>query len=543
MQDHAEFQHALEILGDWKWRLNNLYWITDKDGKRVQFKLNWAQERLFNEMHHQNVILKARQLGFTTFIQLFMLDACLFHSNVRAGTIAHNLSDAQAIFRDKVKYPYDNLPEELRARRPIIRDSANELALSNNSTLRVATSLRSGTMQYLHVSEYGKLCAKYPEKAREVRTGALNTVQAGQVVFIESTAEGQEGHFFEVCEQAQSLERLGERLTPLDFKFHFFPWWKAPEYRIDPAGVVIPDALARYFGKLEQADGITLHAAQKAWYVKKAATQLGDMKREYPSTPKEAFEASVEGAYYGKLLEQAELEGRIGDFPAVKELPIHTAWDIARGQYTSIWFWQRLPKRVRIVGFFQNCGQGMPYYAQQVRRLYTERGWLRYDPIDVFPHDARVTEWGSNKSRIEQLMEEGFKPRIATDMDIDDGINAVMATLPHCEFDAAACAEGLRMLRTYRRDWDEEHAVWKSAPCHNDSSHGADAFRYLAIFEKERHSEVVSKANEQETRWPTASNKPAPRELSFTADPQTGIISSNLTIDQIIKRNARRSKR
>src|SRR5829696_9052324 len=92
---------------------------------------------------------------------------------------------------------------------------------SNNSSIRVGTSLRSGTLQYLHVSEYGKLCAKYPEKAREVRTGALNTIQSGQVVFIESTAEGQEGHFFELSEAARAKERRGVPLTPLDFKFLF----------------------------------------------------------------------------------------------------------------------------------------------------------------------------------------------------------------------------------------------------------------------------------------------------------------------------------
>ena len=123
-----------------------------------------------------NAILKARQLGFTTFIQLFMLDAAVFNKNVRAGTIAHNLLDAQTIFRDKVKFPYDQLPETVRASVPTITDSATELVLANNSSIRVGTSLRSGTLQYLHVSEYGKLCAKYPEKAREVRTGALNTV-------------------------------------------------------------------------------------------------------------------------------------------------------------------------------------------------------------------------------------------------------------------------------------------------------------------------------------------------------------------------------
>src|ERR1700730_8167795 len=206
MPAHATSQRlkVVERYGDWRWRLNNLYAIVDENGERVPFRTNWAQEQLLEEMHVQNVILKARQLGFTTAIQIFMLDQCVFHSNVRAGTIAHTLSDAQAIFRDKIRFPYDSLPDALRNRRSLIRDSANELALSNNSVIRVATSHRSGTLQFLHISEYGKLCARYPEKAREVRTGALNTVQAGQMVFIESTAEGQEGHFFNLCDRAQA---------------------------------------------------------------------------------------------------------------------------------------------------------------------------------------------------------------------------------------------------------------------------------------------------------------------------------------------------
>ena len=219
-------------------------------------------EALLAELHYLNVILKARQLGFTTFIQLFMLDACLFNSNIRAGTIAHTLDDAQMIFSDKVKFPYDNLPDELKAARPIVKESADELLFANNSCIRVATSMRSGTLQYLHISEYGKLCAQFPDKAREVRTGALNTVQAGQVVFLESTAEGQEGHFFELCEAARAKQRTGAPLTPLDFSFHFFPWWRAPEYELEEAGVVIDEPHRRYFDKLEAVHGITLPPPQ-----------------------------------------------------------------------------------------------------------------------------------------------------------------------------------------------------------------------------------------------------------------------------------------
>ncbi|HXI99193.1 MAG TPA: terminase, partial [Gemmatimonadaceae bacterium] len=257
------YRQALDQFADWRWRLNNLYFITDKDGRKIPFRMNGAQEALFNEMHYMNVILKARQIGFTTFIQLFILDACVFNSNIRAGTIAHTLPDAQSIFRDKVRFPYDNLPDGLKSIIPAIGDSKTELILANNSSMRVGTSLRSGTLNYLHVSEYGKLCAKYPEKAREVRTGALNTIQAGQIIFIESTGEGQEGHYFELTEAARSKERSGTPLTPLDFKFHFFPWWKDPDYAMDPRDVVVPAEYVAYFAKIAKNHGIVLTPAQK----------------------------------------------------------------------------------------------------------------------------------------------------------------------------------------------------------------------------------------------------------------------------------------
>src|SRR4051812_3180010 len=83
-----DLQRIARHCADRLWRLNNLYRITDKRGRRVPFTMNSAQARLFRDMQAQNVILKARQRGFTTFIQLLMLDACLFNDDVRAGTIA-----------------------------------------------------------------------------------------------------------------------------------------------------------------------------------------------------------------------------------------------------------------------------------------------------------------------------------------------------------------------------------------------------------------------------------------------------------------------
>ncbi len=147
------------LLLDPYWRINNLYQIVDKTGKKITFKLNWAQEQLYNDMWYCNVILKARQLGISTFICLLFLDRCLFNPNQSAGIIAHTVEDAQALFR-RVKIAYDSLPGQITEVISAENDTAQMLKFSNGSSLRVGTSLRSSTFQYLHISEFGKICAK-----------------------------------------------------------------------------------------------------------------------------------------------------------------------------------------------------------------------------------------------------------------------------------------------------------------------------------------------------------------------------------------------
>lgn len=496
----AALAQVRDQFGDQRWRLNNLYWITDKEGVRVPFRTNWAQEALFDDLHYLNLVLKARQLGFTTFIQLYMLDVTVFYPDTRCGVIAHTKDDAEAIFRDKIKFPYDNLPDGIKAAVPIVRDNTTTMELANNSIIRVGTSLRGGTLQYLHVSEYGKICARFPEKAREIATGALNTVQAGQVAFIESTAEGQEGRFYEMCDSAQSHARMGGRLTPLDWKFHFFPWWKEPAYTLDSEGVVIPPTLAKYFHKLA-GQGIALTAGQRAWYAKKLETQKEDMKREYPSTPQEAFEASVEGAYFGTQIADAELAGRIGVFPALRQYPVHTVQDIGVGDANTIWFFQIVPKGIRVVGYYENSGEGMPHYCAHIKAEFDreredEEGTFKWKPgRHWLPHDAKVREWGTGLTRVEQFKKAmGVMPDLVPDHYVEDGIEAAREVFGICLFDEEPCADGLKSLRNYRKEWDEERACWKDKPRHDWASHGADGYRYLAMSYREMVVKVEKKA-------------------------------------------------
>ena len=475
----------VEIEAQWDdplWRLCNLYWIQDEHGQRVPFAPNEEQLHFYRSQWYGNIILKARQLGFTTFIDLMALDTCLFVPNTFAGIIAHNLEDASKIFRRKIRYPYDNLPAELRAAIPIVAGNTSELRFGNGSEITVGTSMRSGTVQFLHVSEFGKICRKYPDKAEEIVTGAFQAVHGGQRIYVESTAEGRSGYFYDMCKVAQDRKRSGERLSELDFKFHFYPWHQKTSYRVDPEGVVITSELARYFRELEAEHGIVLDAEQRAWYAKKAET-LGDkMKQEFPSLPEEAFWQALVGSYYGAILARMREQGRITRVPHVASMPVNTFWDLGRNDSTAIWFHQFVAGEHKFIRYYESDGVGLDHYVGVLEDLRIREGYLFGE--HYLPHDAENKNLESNQSRVDRLVELGLsysRLRVVDRVqDLNDGIEMVRRALPSCWIDVEHCDQGLVCLEEYQRQWDERNGVFRNQPLHNHASNGADAFRQFA---------------------------------------------------------------
>ncbi|MCP4503677.1 MAG: terminase, partial [Deltaproteobacteria bacterium] len=196
-----------------------------------------------------------------------------------------------------------------------------------------------GTLKYLHVSEFGKICAKYPDKAKEIVTGAFEAVGAECVITIESTAEGKGGYFHKFATEAENNEKLGIELSNLDWEFFFYPWHQDKSYSIDTK-TPIPARLAEYFYELEQKHGVKLTTGQMRWYVAKEKVLGEDMKREYPATPKEAFEAAVLGAYYSQQINKIYRDKRIGRVPYDSSALVHTFWDLGMNDMNCIWFIQ-----------------------------------------------------------------------------------------------------------------------------------------------------------------------------------------------------------
>lgn len=491
INDQSKRKRLAELLSDREWRLRNLYWIEDKFGRTIRFHPNRVQQKFLRDWHNRNLVLKSRQHGMTTLGSLLALDTALFRSNTSCGMVMHQQSEAEKVFRNKILFAYDRLPDWLLAARPLKRRDMNgEIELANGSKITVSLSHRGGTLQWLWVSEYGPMCAFYPIRANEVKTGALNTIAPGMLLTVESTAHGRTGDYYALCVRAMKLLRMvvagTAKLTTMDLRFHFFPWYEDEVNQLDPDGVPIPKDLAEYFEKLEVEHKIVLTPAQRAWYAKKAEEQTDSMRQEHPSTPEEAFEQAIAGAYYGKQLMQAEKEGRICDLPIIPGIPVNTFWDIGMNDTTAIWFHQHVGPWHHFVDYYENSGEQAAHYARVLR----ERGYM-YGK-HYLPHDGVNTDWSGegNDTRLGVLEKLGVKPTVLVPRIelISDGIDMVRQAFSRCRFDRTRCGEfkpgegrgGLPSLAAYQHKWNETTSAWHDYPLHNWASNGADAFRQFA---------------------------------------------------------------
>lgn len=459
---------------DPRWRLSNLYSIIDKKGRKVPFRPNWAQQEFLSGIHRRNIILKARQLGFTTFCCILYLDDCLFTDNVEAAVIAHKVDDAKKIFKTKVKFPYDNLDEGLRNARPLVQDSADSLAFANNSTIRVTTSTRSGTVKWLHISEYGKICAQFPDKAEEIRSGAFPSAEQG-IITIESTAEGEGGDFYDKTVAAENMAKTGVELTRKDYKFFFFPWWAEPAYAMPRTNVPISPEDHEYFARIEREASAVLTLEQRNWWVTEEREQGGNMKREYPATPKEAFEQAIEGAIFADDIAVAYKHKRIGAFPFDKTRPVNTFWDLGHNDETAIWFGQDIDNQPTFIGYYENSGEGIEHYVRYLKQWSDERNAVYGQ--HYLPHDGdRKTIW-TPEGTMQVMARLGFRPKIVVRTpDKWEAIKMGRRKFAQIAIDEAGCKEGLNRLKTYRKEWDERRLVWKDKPHHGPESNGADAY-------------------------------------------------------------------
>lgn len=190
-----------------------------------------------------------------------------------------------------------------------------------------------------------------------------------------------------------------------------------------------------------------------------------------------SFDAAVPGAYYAKLIGDAYEQQRIKECPVDPEFPVNLVADLGYTDSCSWWGWQETPDGYRIVDFMEDDNQPIQHYIDWIKsRPY------KVNPKGIFlPHDARAKSLQTGKSIIEQFLQNGIRPNLVPEMSLQDGIEAARLILPKCYFDEKGTYEGVEHLRAYMREWDEKTQTYRNRPKHDQHSHAADSFRYLAL--------------------------------------------------------------
>jgi phage terminase large subunit len=183
----------------------------------------------------------------------------------------------------------------------------------------------------------------------------------------------------------------------------------------------------------------------------------------------------LDGAVYATELRKAQEENRIRDIFVDTTIPVSTFWDIGWSDLNSIWFVQTVPGgEVRVIDFYQNCQKTIDHYVQVLQtKGYTYRDhWL--------PHDAEHKNM-TGKSVKDIMQGMNLPVKITPKLSVADGINAARMLMNRCYFDQNRCAEGLQALRHYRYDVDPDTKLFSKTPLHDQNSHAADAWRYVAV--------------------------------------------------------------
>lgn len=271
--------------------------------------------------------MKARQLGFTTDESVDSLDDVLFNRNYDALIISYDADSSLDIFNNKVELAWLNLPDWLRGLYTLDADNVKTLKFDFGdktfSSISVRSSGRSGTYARVHISEFAKICKKYPEKAKEIITGTIPAVPLGGRIDIESTAEGEQGEFYEMFWEAWNR---GEPTRPTEFKAHFYNWqWDKDEInKITSVDAEIPNEFKDYQREHNQKAALDprlqpIDDIQLTYYYYKFLSlnkDWGKLRQEYPTTPEEAFISSGNKLFdVDRVLKQIAIAGEVvGDW-------------------------------------------------------------------------------------------------------------------------------------------------------------------------------------------------------------------------------------
>jgi hypothetical protein len=247
------------------------------------------------------------------------------------------------------------------------------------------------------------------------------------------------------------------------------PDWFCQKLTIDDTKVLSPEDM-----ETERNEGVSEHLIQQEYYC--------------------CFDQGVEGAYYAKLLNKAELESRITNVPADPHVPVDTYWDLGVSDETVILFTQTCGQEVHIIDMYRNQGEGLNHYARVLKEKAAENEWNYGD--HYAPHDIQVRELGSGaQTRLEIAKNLGIPFQIVPNLPLSEGIELARGIFPRLWIDSKKCAFFVKAAENYHKHYNEKLNVYSDRPVHDWSSHTMDAFRYMAIMQNKRRNKGMTEAD------------------------------------------------
>lgn len=327
------------------------------------------------------------------------------------------------------------------------RSSTDEQAmfirLANGSTWSVIGSDRYNT-SLVGTSVAGVVFSEYAlaNPSAWAYTRPVLEENAGWAIFI-TTPRGR-NHAFEMYKHASQL-----------------PGWFCELLTAEDTGALTPEQLAE-----ARAEYVALYGADAG---------TAQYRQEYLCD----WQAAVLGAFYAIEMATVRAEGRIVPVEASADRPVHRSWDLGIRDDTCVWFFQANGPQIYILDVRSTSGASLEWWRDEIVRTHTAHNWQHGD--DYVPHDAKVHELGTGRTRVETMQKLGLAPLLVPDHKPMDGINAVRRLLPICVFHPRCEDVGIAALEQYKREWDEDKKAFRQAARHDWCSDRADSFRYLAM--------------------------------------------------------------
>lgn len=470
------------------WRMDNLYTIQDKDGNKGIMRLNASQRKVLTKYrHNRKIILKSRQQGISTLFLAYYLDDCLTKPGFQAGIQSYGQDEADKLAK-RAELMWDELDQDIKDMLglKLVSNNSKGMTFSNGSILKIG-NFRGDTLQGLHVSELGKIAKKYPEKAKELKTGAFQAVSVNNKITIESTAEGQTGLFFEMWQKATTRADSTQGLTPLDFQPIFLSWIEDPDCQLFHEFPIDEEVLAYVYGTkkpngetdklgIEEELGVTLTQEQLWWLAAKIDELGDDFDQEYPATPEKAFATSIEGMYFKNQYSKLQKSGRITLAKYNPTYGVSVAFDLGVNDENVMIFSQLIDGQPYIIDEYHNTGEGIIFYSDILKAMpYVGN----YDKI-IFPHDINVRDYSTGRTRLETFRREGWSNLVVLEkLSFADSINAARQLIDAAIF-SDTVLNTLLALQNYRKKYDKTIGAYLATDVHDIHSNYAAALRYLA---------------------------------------------------------------